>query len=357
MPVLQILSLLVFMGAIPLAIGAGATAFIKKQERNVCFMWIAGYLIMFALFQLIAIPLIVKLQTLTLLVWIYGAAILAAAVAGFGIWFVKVGKTKPLKPVEEKECDKISVALWILFALLLLVQLFGAAFLAFGDGDDAFYVATSTVADNSDAMYRILPYTGGSSGWQNRHVWAPMPIFISFLARVTGLHTATLSHIAMPVFLIPATYCIYGLLANFLFKGKKRWVALFLVFASIIVMWSNYSIYTAETFLLTRTRQGKAAVGNLVIPALFLLMFMLAERLAEKRKVEKTLWMLVFATVMTACLCSTMGGFLSTVLLGIIGFCMLVAYKRWTLLLPFFISIIPAVVYSALYVLFRQMGV
>lgn len=350
MPVLQILILIFFMVVLPLALGAGAAAFIQKMERNICFMWVCGYLIMFAVFQIIAIPMILKMCSLTALVWVFGCIFVVCAILGGSIWLFKVGRNTALRVVTEKTRDKVSLVLWSLFGLLLLVQLLAAVFLVCGDGDDAYYVATSTVAVASDKMYRILPYTGGPTSLDFRHALAPLPIFVAFLGRVTGLHTAALSHIAMQVFLIPVTYGIYGLIGDRLFKGKKRAVATFMIFVSIAVMWGNSSVYTAETFLLTRTRQGKAALANLVIPALVLLMYMLGERLTEKKKVEKMLWALVFAAVTAACLCSSFGGFLTALLLGVTGLCMIVSYKRWSLLLPFFICVMPAAFYSVMYI-------
>ncbi len=350
MPVLQILMLFLFMVIVPLSMGAGVSVFINRAEKNICFMWVAGYLVMFAVFQIIAIPMILKMCTLTALVWCFGTVCVLGTLAGGTVWFVRGKRNAALRVVKEKERDKVGAALWSLFGILLLVQLAAAVFMVCGDGDDAYYVAASTVAESSDKMYRILPYIGGPTSLDYRHALAPFPMFVAFLGRVTGLHTAALSHVAMQIFLIPATYCIYGLLGDKLFKGKKRAVAIFMIFVAIAIMWGNVSVYTAETFLLTRTRQGKAALANLAIPAIILLMYMIGERLAEKKKVEPALWIMVFAAVTTACFFSTFGGFLTALLLGVTGLCMIVTYKRWQLLLPFGISVMPAAVYSVMYI-------
>lgn len=350
MPVLQILILIFFMAVIPLALGAGVSAFVQKMEKNVCFMWVSGYLVMFAAFQFIAIPMIEKMCSLTALVWVFGILCIAGAFGGLVVWLLKVGKTKTLCVVADKEKDKVLILLWGIFGILLLVQLIMAAFGTSPDGDDAYYVAAATVAEASDKMYRILPYTGGPTSLDYRHTLAPLPMYIAFLSRVTGLHTATVAHIAMQLFLIPLTYCVYGLMGDRLFKGKKRAVATFMIFTAIAVMWGNTSVYTAETFLLTRTRQGKATLAALAIPVLILLMYMIGERLAEKKKVENALWVLVFSAVTTACLCSSFGGFLTALLLGVTGICMIVTYKRWSLFLPFAVCAIPAMVYSVMYI-------
>lgn len=351
MPVLQIVILILFMAVIPLALGAGVSAFVHKMERNLCFMWVAGYMVMFAAFQFISIPMIEKMCTLTALVWVFGTVCVIGAVCGGVIWWVKIGKKTTLRVVTRKERDKVALVLWALFGILLLIQLYMAAFGVCADGDDAYYVAAATVAEASNRMYRILPYTGGPTSLDYRHTLAPLPMYIAFLGRVTGLHTATVAHIAMQLFLIPLTYCVYGLLGDRLFKGKKRAVVTFMIFTAIAVMWGNTSVYTAETFLLTRTRQGKATLAALAIPMLVLLMYMLGERLAEKKKVENALWVLVCSAVTTACLCSSFGGFLTALFLGVTGICMIVTYKRWVLFVPFAICVIPAMVYSVMYVM------
>ena len=89
MPVLQILILIFFMVVLPLALGAGAAAFIQKMERNICFMWVCGYLIMFAVFQIIAIPMILKMCSLTALVWVFGCIFVVCAILGGSIWLFK----------------------------------------------------------------------------------------------------------------------------------------------------------------------------------------------------------------------------------------------------------------------------
>lgn len=349
MPVLQILILIFFMVLIPLALGAGVSAFVQKMEKSLCFMWVSGYMIMFAAFQFIAIPMIEKMCSLTSLVWVFGIFCVMGALTGICIWLFKVGKKKTLQVVAVKEKDKITPVLWGIFIVLLLSQLIMAAFGTSPDGDDAYYVATATVAEASDKMFRILPYTGGPTSLDYRHSLAPLSMYIAFLSRVTGIHAATVAHIGMQLFLIPLSYGVYGLLGSRLFKEKKRALAGFMVFISIVIMWGNVSVYTAETFLLTRTRQGKATLAGLVIPALILFLYMLGERLFEKKKVEKALWGLIFCTVTAACLCSSFGGFLTALLMGVTCVCMAVTYKKWILILPFAISVIPAAVYSVMY--------
>lgn len=352
MPVLQILLLAVFALAIPFAIGAGVSSFVDRQERNIGFMWIAGYILFFALFQIVAVPVIIRRGSFTTLVRLFGSLSAVCGVTGSILWFLK-GRKKQVLHALKPQRGRTEYLLWTIFGIGLFVQLFLAVFLAYGDGDDAYYVAESTLVLATDTMYVRLPYTGGSTILEIRHCLAPFPILIAFFSKVSGIHPATVSHIVMPLLLLPLTYCIYGMMGSRILTGKKKYLPAFMIFVSLLIVWGNYSLYTAETFLMTRTRQGKAALGNVVIPACLLLIFIITERLSENRKVEKALWVLLFATVTASALCSTLGGFLMALLLGVFGLCAALVYKRWKFLIPLATCLLPAIGYVGLYILLR----
>lgn len=349
---LQIIMLLFFAAVVPIGMGAGAAAFVDKQQKNVCFMWIAGYLLLFAGFQILSVPFVLMQTTFTPLVGLFAVFGVLAATAGLFIWLAAKKKRPLLKAVPLK-MERAEKALWTVFFAILAIQLFLAVFLAFADGDDAYYVAISTVTEASDTMYVVLPYTGGTTALDTRHALAPFPLLISFFSRVSGIHPAIISHVALPLLLLPLTYGIYGMLGSRLLKGKRKQLPAFLIFVELLIMWGNYSLYTAETFLITRTRQGKAALGNIVIPSLFLLLYLIGERLYENHKIEKSLWFCVFALVTAACLCSTLGGFLVAVLLGVFGLCTMVSYKKWKLILPIMLCLLPAAVYIGFYIILQ----
>ena len=69
--------------------------------------------------------------------------------------------------------------------------------------------------------------------------------------------------------------------------GGEKLLPVFMLFVSLLQIFGNYSIYPASTFFLTRTRQGKAALGNVILPFAVLLMFLLAEYAAEKKREKK----------------------------------------------------------------------
>lgn len=349
---LQIVIFLFFALAVPVGIGAGAAAFVDRQRTNPGFMWMAGYLLFWAAFQILTVPFIIKGFLFSKLVLCFGILGVLMAAGGMALWFYRQKKAPAVRAVHAG-MDRTCRVLWLVFGLILLLQLFLTAYLAFGDGDDAYFVAVSTTADTFDVMYRFSPYTGSSTQMDIRHCLAPFPIFVAFLSKVSGLHEAVVFHVALPLLLIPLTYCIYGMIGSRLFKGRKKQLVIFMLSVELLVMWGNYSLYTAETFLMTRTSQGKAILGNVVIPALFLLLYMVGERLAENRRVEKCLWVLLAALVTAACLCSLLGTFLVAVLLGAFLVCVVCSYRKWKLILPVAVCLLPAAIYLGMYMMIK----
>ena len=198
-----------------------------------------------------------------------------------------------------------------------------------------------------------LPYTGGTTGLDARHGLAPFPIWIAYLARIIGLRTVTVAQGVVPVVLIALTYGIYYLIGSRLFRGSGTRLPLFMLFTQLLVLFGNYSIYSPENFMIARSRQGKAALGNIVVPALVYLFLLLMEEWEQKRKPRRIFWLALFSVIMTACLCSTMGAALACLLLGVTGGCALIAYRRWSGILPLLFCTLPGVVCLGLYLWLR----
>ena len=347
--IISISILLAVAVVIPFCMGAGIATFVEKQERNYGFMFLSGYILYFALFHIVAVPMIIKQTGLSKLCIVFVVVAAALGVTGIVLWIVRLRKFQVT--AKNTAPDKLRMVLWICFVAGVFVQLLLSVFWAYGDGDDAYYVVAANEAVTYDKMYLNIPYTGMGTPLNMRYALAPFPMVLAFWAKVSGLHVATIAHVVAPVILIPLTYTAYALIGSHMLVGFKRYLPGFLIFVQAVILWGNYSLYTAETFLMTRSRQGKAALGNLVIPMCFLLVIKIAERLSESRKVEMGLWALLLATSTMACLCSTLGGFLSVVLMGVFGVCALMVYKKISIILPLIVCSIPPCIYLVLYML------
>lgn len=101
-----------------------------------------------------------------------------------------------------KKAEKGTLALWITAVGLLVLQLVLAGVLAYEEGDDAFYVAISTITEDANTMYRKLPYTGGETLLDARHGLAPFPIWVAYLAWLSGIPSVTVAQVVLPMSLI-----------------------------------------------------------------------------------------------------------------------------------------------------------
>lgn len=360
--------LIIWLFVIPALVGNIAAAGVDKRKTNLPFLWITGQMLLWAVFQLIAVPLILTGKPfstnfgeaisgenpLWTVVTLYLAATVVLIAAGILPACRRLRKRKTaFKLIQgfDKEKGKWYCFLWLLFWLLLIFQMVQAVRMTYADGDDAFYVAVSTIAEESNYMYQKLPYTGGTTGLDGRHGLAPFPIWIASLARISGVPAVTTAHVAVPLALIPMTYGIYYLIGRKICAGKNEKLPLFLVLTEVLVLFGDYSFYSAENFMIARSRQGKAALGSIIIPMMIFLFLVILERIQENKKTELIWWVLLTAVIMSGCLCSTLGAMLLCMLTGVVGICGAVCYRRLKLLIPMALCCIPAAVYAVLYLL------
>jgi len=122
---------------------------------------------------------------------------------------------------------------------------------------------------------------------------------------------------------------------------------------AMLVFFGGYSTYSAENFLLVRTAQGKAVIANVVIPFLFCLFLQMFNKLEQSERKTGKYWWLMGCTMVTGCLCSTLGSLLTCMLVGIVGLCTIVCYKNWKWLVPMALCCVCPMVCALLYFVFR----
>lgn len=347
----QLFLLALLLLAAPAVIG-GLFYKVDKLAEKLFFRWAGGQFLLWAGFQVICVPLILKEESFSRLVRLFSGYLLALVLLSAAVEIQRLVKGKRvLRFSGEKKSagGKGGLLLWILFWGVLLFQLVQAVRLSYADTDDAFYVAISSITQESDTMYQVLPYTGGATQLDARHGLAPFPIWISFLGRLSGMPAVTVAKVVLPVVLIAMAYAVYYLFARILFPEKGRQRALFLIFTELLVLFGNQSIYTAENFLIARSRQGKAALGSIVIPFLLFCLLLLLKKLQQKERIPVSFYFLMGAVTVTGCLCSTLGALLMCMAVGIAGLLGAVCYKRLRVLFPLAVCCVPCVVFAFLY--------
>lgn len=406
---LHILSLLFWLVIIPFCIGLIPADFISADKRKPGFVLLAGYFVMWAVFEVVAIPAVIFVKYHNFRVASVCFMVLGILGAAAGLWLMfrrwKVqGKNRAYrskdseglnndmrvsftKGIAERVLGHIRYLTWaeriewLLFFALLGFQLYKAAAFASFDGDDAYYVAESLIAQQADVMYRILPYTGGATSLDVRHALAVFPMWIAFVAAKSGIHATIVSHLIMPFVLIPLSYLVYFEIGRALFQREaedadnlfhRENLPIFMILMGLFQIFGNVSIYTNETFFLTRTWQGKAVAGSLVIPALFWMFLWIyggvgrkpgegADRkrgagTEKKHRKDIGLWLVFVCINMTAGLCSSIAVFLVCILMALAAFCLAVVERDYKVILKLGAVCIPNVIYMAIYVIVAYGG-
>lgn len=371
--IVKLVMLGVWMVLVPLGAGYFAVEVGKKKgeeaAESLSFLFGLGFILMWAAFQLIAVPLVLAAGKFRQVEMAFEMAGWTFFIAGALLFVLHLrdglagrllvrGKDQ-LKSLKSRE-GVFCLLLWGVFLMTLLFQMVQAYRLAYADGDDAYYIPISTAANLGGGMYAIDSYTGAPTTLDLRHGLAPFPIWVSFIAAKCGVNAAVAAHSLMPLVLIPVTYALYLEIGRLLCRdavprkktgrgGQDTLLPVFLLFVSLLQIFGNYSIYPASTFLLTRTRQGKAALGNVILPFFVLLLYRMAEEVKKQGKagIRNVLWLM--AAMTAGCLCSTMSGFLCGMLVMLTALLLFLLYRKPHILWQCALGCIPGVIYAMFY--------
>ena len=122
---------------------------------------------------------------------------------------------------------------------------------------------------------------------------------------------------------------------------------MFMIVLALFQMFGNVSIYTNETFFLTRTWQGKSLTGNFILPAVFWLFLCLSER--EKGEKGIGYWLLLGALNLAAGASSSLAVLLSLLLTAGLAVLFAARERSFQILFAAGLACIPGAVYILIY--------
>ena len=338
----------------PLGTGLLMNRFIEAEKRSVGMAYISGFLILLASFQLIAVPIVfLDAWGFPIIVTIFN--VVTTLFTGIGIiqalhLWRREGKVF-YRRITLIRCMSVEKIQWIIVLILIGFQLFMAVTHASFDGDDAYYVVNSLITDETDTLYRTLPYTGKSTNLDMRHSMAVFPVWIAYIARMSGIHATIISHTILPLVLIPLTYLIYYEIGKKLCKEKSTQLSAYMILVCMLHIFGNVSIYNNATFLLMRTWQGKSMLANVVLPAIFMVLLWLFEEEPIKRDSKSGLWCLLFLLNIVAAMMSTASVFLNTFLMAVMALVLYFQEKKWKILFRMALCCIPCAFYALVYLI------
>lgn len=367
---MAIVKLLYWLLLLPFLLGILPLNGMPRDKRTPGVQYLSGFLLMLAVFQIFAVPAVLQEADISVLVVINFAVTTVLAVAAVFVLVRNIrSKNDSVCRIrgEEKNTPRgtrvLTVAYWCIFCGILAFQLYMAVTRASFDGDDAYYVAQSVMADQNGSMYEVDPYTGAATRFDARHATATVTMWIAVLARMTGIHATILSHTVLPLVILPLAYLVSLQIGKVLCRDK-RMLPVFMIFMAVLQMFGYVSMYTKETFLMTRTWQGKAMAGNLVLPAILWILLYFAQTIPVKKRgdmledreavpVQWGYWVLLLCINTFAAMCSSLAAFLAALMIAVFGLVLSVQKRNLKLLFQLALSCVPCVIFMGLYIILR----
>lgn len=306
-----------------------------KSRHTLINSYIYGWMLMLAVFEVLAVPLIFLKASLTELTISWGTVSVLLGMAGLycGRNFFDEWKRARIQCNFQKG----------IFILLCFVQIILVVILQHSDADDNYFIGIANTSLSTDTLLRYDAYTGmPAETFPLRYVFSPFPLFWACVSRITGIHPAILAHTIFPIILILLAYLIIYEISVELFNNTQKG----LLFCNVMValrLFGNYSIYTTSSFMLFRIWQGKAIVASIILPLLIL--WFINE---EKRGIKEFIMLLVI--VLAGCGVSSMGIILQLLLLFAYGVVLLFR-KKWKWVLQVFLASIPCFTLSLAYII------
>ena len=328
--------------AVPWA--AGGVVLCKSKKSSMGMNLLAGYLMMFSFAEILALAAIWAKLPLHVLKYSLAAVMASAAVLGIVLALVKRNGFTG----NGEKTGKMSFY-FVVAAILILLQLVAASFLAHMDADDAFYVATATTSVHTDTVFSINPYTGYSyTRLPSRYVLSPFPIFLAVISSLVGLHPAIVAHVIFPAVFLVMAYLVLYQFAKLFFPENADARGIFLILGCALTWFSGFSVYTSGNFQMIRIWQGKGLLAAALLP----LSVWLCMKTVMQKKSELP-WYFLLLTNGACCLVSSMGIMLSPLVMGIFAVMGAVHCREPKRIITCILCCIPSIVLGAAYVLIK----
>lgn len=314
--IVNICYIFIYSVPVPFFIGMILTGRTQKYCDSIAASLATGVMMMLALFELLAVPMILLKCPFHLLenswkiaVWIFVLLSIIINFKKMPVIFRKYFKNLIL-------ASKTEVLIWAAAVVLILFQTYMVVGHMRVDTDDARFVAEAMESYEMDTMLQYHPITGeylaAPVGEMVKDMVSPFPIFMALAGSLFRLPPAVAVHVFFPLLFIPFAYVIYYLLGDYLLHGNKKYVALFLFFLCLIHCFAYESIYAAGYTLLAVTWQGRSILAMIALPFIWYLLMRLMDRDADRRIEYAMLW----CAVLAGCLTSSMSVQLIPILTG-----------------------------------------
>ena len=316
---------------------------IKKNGRwSLAVTVTVGFFAYYALFALVCLPVMFTYRPLSLLAYCWLIPCVAVPAVSLVLfrrqWSEKIRGMLPL--LRKQKYFWIAVAAVTAVSVVLTTVTYSFTL------DAAYYVANVTTNVDTNMINVYDAFTGS---WQDhfelRYVFATYYALDSVVCFLTGIPALIETKIVMSCAVMVIVNMIYVFICRHFFKDHGR---AFLMYALMTAV--NYlfiSNYTTSNFLMTRTYEGKTVVGNISLPAVFVLYILLV----SGEETDGIFTKLFIVALGTATVSST-ANMVIPAQICVLFVPYIILQKKWGMLPKVFACILPELVMMLVYVLY-----
>lgn len=220
---------------------------------------VLGYVVYFALFECLVLPMTFLKVRLSVFSIIWG--ILLCILVLLSVILPGKKRIRQFFRFSGQLSDRQLV--WsILLALCIAFQVIAVVLYQDTSADGAYYVGTTATSVYTDTLGRYNPYTGAPlQVFPSRYIFSAYPMHNAFVSCILHIPAIIQSKTVMPALNVLAANSLYYLLGLRLFSNRKKQASLFVLFLFLLNLMTG-TLYTPGTFLFTRSYEGKALLAN-----------------------------------------------------------------------------------------------
>jgi len=337
---------IIWLMIVPIIIGLGIMKVLrKKDEKSIIESLLIGLYFEFAVFEIIAIPLMFLKKSFFTLRNIWLTVILTTLILSF-IIIRKDFEKIYLNSV--KEIKKYPKLLALISIILILFQCYMGFTYMHEDEDDSNFVAKAVIALDTDTLFKYSDegYELTTIPW--RTGLSPFPWFTANVATLVRMHPTIVAHTIFPVIFVLIAYCLFFIIGKYLFDDDYEKSFMFLIIMNILYIFGNYTRYSIFVRLLTRLWQGKSILANITIPLIF---YIFLKGIGTEN--NNYYWFMLFLVLWGSILLSSMALSLPIIVSGILTFLYIIKDKKISYVFKYILSVLPCVGYGIIYLLIK----
>ena len=356
-----------------LSFGSLITMGIGKKHRGsscpILLSSVIGFFLYYCVFFVVCVPPMKYYRPLSMLTKIWTPAVLVIVAASL----ILNGKAwiDGFRQWGERIRNRPVLILLILLPVMIQVILVSCTYNFTLDA--AYYVANVATSVETDMMNVYDPFTGA---WQDhyemRYFFATYQMQDAVVCQLTGIPALIWTKSVMAVTVILLTNIVYYMIAREMFipafpafgpgyeeagsksgnscagtvRNNELAIPVMMIFMFVVNL-TFITIYTSSLFLMTRTYEGKAIVGNLAVITVFYLFIRMNDG-----SIGKKAWLITFIVCFGAATISSSANMLLPVELTVLFIPMLIRKKRLGMLPGYIACVIPGIVFSLVFVLY-----